>query len=67
MLIGEVWILRKGTRGAGCTLWNHPLGWEMRCDVDGQMYQTKASRDINEVSDAAVQWRKAFEAKGWTT
>ena len=31
-----MWELRKGSRTARCELWRHPLGWEVRCDVDGE-------------------------------
>ena len=62
----EIWKLTKGTRVAICTLWNHPIGAELRCDVDDEMQQTKASRTVGELLDVAHEWRKAFEAKGWT-
>ena len=64
--LGEIWKLTKGTRVAICTLWNHPIGAEIRCDVDDEMHQTKASRAVGELLDAAHEWRKSFEAKGWT-
>jgi hypothetical protein len=62
--LGEIWRLTKGMRVAVCTLWNHPIGAEVRCNVDGDMRQTKASRDVGELLDEAHEWRKAFEAKG---
>ena len=64
--LGEIWKLSKGRRVAVCTLWNHPIGAELRCDVDDEMRQTKASRAVGELLDVAHEWRKAFEAKGWT-
>jgi hypothetical protein len=64
--ISDFWTLTKGTRQAVCVLWNHPIGAEIRCDVDGEMVQTKASRDLGELLNASDEWRKAFEAKGWT-
>ena len=67
VLIRELWKLRKGTRVAVCTLWNHPLGGEVRCDVDGEMFATQASRRIEDLLDAADQWKTAFqEQKRWT-
>jgi hypothetical protein len=64
--IFEFWKLTKGARVAVCALWNHPLGAEVRCDVDGEMWRTKASRDLGQLLDASDEWRKAFELKGWT-
>ena len=65
MKLGEHWRLTKGRREAICVLWNHPVGAEMRLDVDGEMMQRKASRDYGELLDAADAWRKAFKEKGW--
>jgi hypothetical protein len=64
--IFEFWKLTKGARVAVCALWNHPLGAEVRCDVDGEMWRTKASRDLGQLLVASDEWRKAFQAKGWT-
>ena len=66
MKIQEFWTLTKSKRRAVCVLWNHPLGAEMRLDVDGEMTQTKASRDFTELLDASDAWRAAFLEKGWS-
>ena len=63
--LGEHWRLTKGKRKAICVLWNHPVGAEMRLDVDGELMRSKASRDFGELLDADDEWRKAFEEKGW--
>jgi hypothetical protein len=34
--------LRKGTRRAICKLWNHPIGGELRCEVDGELLRSQA-------------------------
>jgi hypothetical protein len=60
------WILRKGTHTAVCVLWNHPIGAEMRLDIDGEMKETKAGRGLTELLDAADVWKAAFIEKGWT-
>jgi hypothetical protein len=46
-------------------MWTHPLGGELRCEVDGEMFGTRASRDVHDLLEASDEWRKAFEAKGW--
>ena len=63
--IFEFWKLTKDASVAVCTLWNHPIGAEIRCDVDDEMRQTKAARTVGELLDMSHEWRKAFEAKGW--
>ena len=42
---------------------DHALDRYRRYD---EMRQTKASRAVGELLDVAHEWRKAFEAKGWT-
>jgi len=66
VLIGEHWKLTKGNRVAVCSLWNHPIGAEVRCDVDGEMRQTKAAgRDYLALLDEADAWKAQFQEKGW--
>jgi hypothetical protein len=57
VLMGELWRLTKGNRVAVCSLWNHPIGAEVRCDVDGEMRQ-----EFRDESHA----RCHFIEKGWT-
>ena len=64
--IFEFWKLTKDARVAVCTLWDHPLGAEVRCDVDGEMRRTKASRDLGDLLDASDAWKAALQEKGWT-
>ena len=58
------WRLTKGSRAVVCDMWTHPLGGELRCEIDGEMFGTRASRDLNDLLDASAEWRKAFEGKG---
>jgi hypothetical protein len=64
--VGQWWRLTKGSRAVTCDIWTHPLGGELRCEVDGEMFGTRASRTLNDLLTASDEWRKAFEAKGWT-
>ena len=63
--VGQWWRLTKGSRAVTCDIWTHPLGGELRCDVDGEMFRTRAGRQLQDLFDANDEWRKAFEAKGW--
>lgn len=60
-----VWECRKGTRIARCELWRHPLGWEVRCDVDDETRQTAVQRRRETAEDQAHDWQRAFFGKGW--
>ena len=64
--MGELWKLTKGSRVVVCSLWNHPIGAEVRCDVDGDMRQTKAGRDLVALLDESDKWKTQFQEKGWT-
>ncbi len=63
--LGTWWTMKKGARVVECTWWSHPLGVEMRCDVDGEMFATKVGRNIHELLDIRDEWQKAFQEKGW--
>jgi len=65
VLVGELWKLTKGSRVAVCTLSNHPIGAEIRCDVDGDLRQSQAGRDGLALLDLANEWKRQFQKKGW--
>lgn len=64
--LGEVWTLQKGARVARCVLQGHPIGSEARVLIDDSVHRTEAFRDSKSMIDATWEWRRAFEAKGWT-
>lgn len=51
---------------ASCDLWTHPLRWEARLTVDGAWVRGETHRDGRALVDAALEWRKQFEGKGWS-
>jgi hypothetical protein len=59
------WELRKGARVARCDLWRHPLGWEVPCDVDGDVRQTAVQRRRETAEEEARDWQQEFVARGW--
>jgi hypothetical protein len=61
----EVWRLRKGQREARCSVAPHPLGFELRCTVDGEMLRTQVYRDAGSLELDAIAWREAFKTTGW--
>lgn len=64
-LVAVLWEARKGSRGARCELWAHPLGWEVRCAVDGDVRQTAVQRRRETAEDQAQDWLQAFKGRGW--
>jgi hypothetical protein len=63
---GELWTLRKGKRVASCHLFTHPLGGEVRVEVDGEMIRTQAGRDGMTLVNFGLEWKQQFQEKGWT-
>lgn len=61
-----VWQLTKRRRSARCGLWSHPLGWELRVTVDGELVRSQAYRVAEDVLADSQQWRRQFAEKGWT-
>ena len=48
-----------------CSMWTNPLGGEVRCDVDDEMFGTHASRRLEDLVEASDRWKAAFQEKGW--
>jgi hypothetical protein len=64
---GTLFDLRKGARRVVCTLWNHPIGGELRCEVDGELVRSQAGRDGMALFDCGMEWKRQFDEKGWTS
>jgi hypothetical protein len=64
-LAAELWILRKGTHEAICALWTHPIGGEIRIEVDGELLRSQAGRNGTSLMDLAFEWKSQFVMKGW--
>lgn len=63
--VGECRTLRKGDRVASCQLWSHPLGGEVRLEVDGLWCRGETHREGLALVDTALEWKRQFEGKGW--
>lgn len=63
--LGEIWILRKSTHLAVCTLHGHPFGSEARVTIDEELHRSEVFKAPAPMVDATFEWRRAFEAKGW--
>lgn len=61
-----VWTLSKGWKTARCALWTHPLGAELRVDVNGELVRSEAGRDVLALIELSTAWRTQFQEKGWT-
>jgi hypothetical protein len=60
-----VWLLQKGRSRARCALWSHPLGWELRVTINGELLRSQAYREADDVLSDVADWRQQFAAKGW--
>jgi hypothetical protein len=54
---GEIWRLTLRDCLAVCRLYSHPLGGEVRLDLDGEMSRTEAGRDGQ---DAACERQTSY-------
>jgi 4'-phosphopantetheinyl transferase EntD len=60
-----LWALVKGRRRAGCVLWSHPLGLELRVSVDGHEYLTQVHREREAALGHAEDLRAQLARRGW--
>ena len=63
----RLWALTKGARSATCVLRSHPLGVEVRVDVDGEAQMTQVHRLKADACIHAATLEDAFFGKGWTS
>jgi len=62
-----VWTLQRKSRIAGCEVWTHELGHELRLTISGDpMTRTHVCRSQEELISIQDEWRKALEETGWT-
>jgi hypothetical protein len=66
------WTLTKKGHTVICTIHAHPLGVELRLDLDGELHRSEVIRCAAparplpaHVVDVIVGWRDKWIAKGW--
>jgi hypothetical protein len=57
--------LHKDDHSVACDIYTHPLGGELRCDVDGELFAVHASWNLDELLGASQRWKASFEEAGW--
>lgn len=62
----KLWTMRHGRHVAVCWETLHPLGLELRLDVNGDTMRTAVAKTVAEAREASVHMREALIAKGWT-
>jgi hypothetical protein len=60
-----VWRLSRSGGEAVCSLYSHRLGWELRLVV-GPAQHFRVCRSHDELFDAAMDWKRAMQANGWS-
>ena len=60
-----VWRLTRDNTGAECRLWTHPVGAQIRVDVDGAFVRSAAGGDTLSLLELAAAWRTQFHERGW--
>jgi len=62
----ELWRLTKGRRVAVCWQRVHPLGLELRLDVNGDTMRTTVERTEQAAREQSAYMRQAMLDKGWS-
>jgi hypothetical protein len=67
--LGEQWRLRRqgceGAREAVCRLFSHPLGWELRVEINAQLVRTEVCQSEARVAGTSGGWKAAMIDRGW--
>jgi hypothetical protein len=62
----RAWLLVKGARRAECFVDVHPLGWEVRYELNGEMVRTQVFKTQDEMLLDVNNNEIAFKERGWT-
>lgn len=70
--LATAWTLTKYGHRAVCTIHAHPLGVEVRLDLDGELHRSEMRRCALPVRELpadvlmfVADWRNKWAAKGW--
>ena len=63
--VGQWWRLHNGDRFVTCDLYTHPLGGELRCELDGELFAFLPSWNLHELLGTSEQWKAWLEKMGW--
>jgi hypothetical protein len=61
-----LWTLHRKGRTATCEAVAHALGLELVLSVADDVIRTEVSKVAQDGEELAAEWRRMFEAKGWT-
>ena len=61
------WTLTKDGRTAVCWQRRHPLGLELRVDVNGDTVRTTVARSSHEAETQITRMRALMIERGWTS
>jgi hypothetical protein len=60
------WSLSKGPHRAYCFIVAHPLGAEIRVEVDGGLRRNHICATVDAALTLAATWREQMTLEGWT-
>lgn len=56
--LDDLFAVRKGRRSVVCRLVTHPLGWELRLDLEGDLIRSQVCKIDRDVFDGADDWKR---------
>ena len=62
----QLWRLTKGRRVVVCWRRRHPLGFELRLELQGDTIRTAVYPTVDEAQAAEAHMREAMVERGWT-
>ena len=64
--VSLIWRLTRDNTSAECRLWTHPVGGQVRVDVEGEFVRSSAGRDQLSLLELAAAWKTQFHERGWS-
>ena len=63
--IGRLWTLHNGLRRFYCDLFTHPLGWQLRRELDGSLLIMEVCKTETDVFLVCDDWKRTAIDGGW--
>ena len=63
--VAQWWTVYNGDCSVTCGLYTHPLGGELRCELDGEAFAVRPSWNLQELLGTSQQWKAWLEKTGW--
>ncbi|MEO8483907.1 MAG: hypothetical protein ABI634_16980 [Acidobacteriota bacterium] len=65
-MLGDMWVVSRGTLKMRCVLATHRLGWELKLSSTSSFSRSQVCKSESEVTSTSDAWLAEAKGKGWS-